>query len=325
MGTMPAWKQVLQADPTDWLLVQGAPWVQYRTWLDILDRDEGDPQASLARADIAAAAPLQTIFDQQRPDGGWEGEHLVSACSSQHQGDALSLLAVFADFGLTVEDDGVAKACEFALRFQVDNGEFRVNNEGPQHYICYSAQTLQALATLGLAGDPRVQLGYQRLVDTQRLDGGWIHSKSAQPGKRREHIPSCPHATLNALGALAAHSQLRESRVARDGAEVALRHWQEKSRPYGWGIGSTWPKLKYPYTWYGLLKYVDVLCRFPWLKQDPRLREVIDVLLDKQDDQGRWKAESIYKYWSAFCFGQKKEPSPWITLLALRSVRRVCA
>ena len=35
------------------------------------------------------------------------------------------------------------------------------------------------------------------------------------------------------------------------------------------------------------------------------------------------RAESIYKYWKGFDFGQKKAPSPWITLLALRVIKRV--
>jgi len=64
---------------------------------------------------------------------------------------------------------------------------------------------------------------------------------------------------------------------------------------------------------------------FVWLREDDRLREVMDLLLAKQDAQGRCKAASIYRYWSGFCFGQKKEPSPWITLLALRTVKRVYA
>ena len=38
---------------------------------------------------------------------------------------------------------------------------------------------------------------------------------------------------------------------------------------------------------------------------------------------GRPWAESIYQYWKGFDFGQKKAPSPWITLLALRVIKRV--
>ena len=317
------WKRVLKADPTEWLLSVGQPWVVYRTLVDILDSEEADPEVVTAKAAIARAEPINKIFAQQMTEGGWESDALCYSCSSQHQGDTMSLLSVFADFGLTVDDERVARACEFALRFQTDSGDFRVTTDDSQTFICLSANTVRSLAALGLGKDERVQRTYHYIVETQRLDGGWIHSKSAQPGRRREHIPSCPHATLNVLWALAEHPELRESQVARDGAEVVLRHWEERTRPYGWGIGSSWSKLKYPFIWYGLLKYADVLSRFAFLRGDPRLRKVIDLLIAKQDSEGRWRAESVYKYWKDFDFGQKKAPSPWITLLALRVIKRV--
>jgi hypothetical protein len=235
----------------------------------------------------------------------------------------MGLLSDLADFGFSVEDERITRACEFALRFQADSGDFKVSVDDHKSFVCLSANTARSLAAVGYADDERVQRSFDYMIDTARLDGGWIHSKSAQRGKRREHIPSCPHATLNVLWALSEIPELPESQVARGGAEVSLRHWEERTRPYGWGIGSTWPKLKYPYTWYGLLKFADLLSRFPFLKSDPRLREVVGALLEKQDDDGRWRSESIYKYWRDFCFGQKRKPSPWITLLALRTVKRV--
>ena len=319
------WQRVLKADPTEWLLSAGQPWVVYHTLVDILDREETDPDVVATRAAAAKAEPIEKIFAQQTAAGGWEADTLCYSCSSQHQGDTMSLLSALADFGLAVEDERVARACEFALRFQTDSGDFRVTVEDSQTFICLSANTVRSLAALGLGEDERVQRTYQYIVETQRLDGGWIHSKSAQRGRRREYIPSCPHATLNVLWALAEHPDLRDSQVARDGAEVVLRHWEERTRPYGWGIGSSWPRLKYPFIWYGLLKYADALSRFAFLflKGDPRLREVVDLLIAKQDGEGRWWAESIYKYWKGFDFGQKKAPSPWITLLALRVIKRV--
>jgi hypothetical protein len=234
----------------------------------------------------------------------------------------MGLLSVFADLGLTVADQRVARACEFALRFQKASGDVSVTCDDSKTFICLTGNTVRSLAVLGLLDDARVQRAYGYIVDTQRLDGGWIHSKSAQRGKSREDIPSCPLATLNVLWALAEHPELRESQVAQDGTEVLLRHWMERTRPYGWGIGTTWPKLKYPFSWYGLLKYVDVLSRFEFLRGDPRLGEVVAILASKQDEEGRWWVELAYKYWKDWCFGQKKVPSPWITLLALRAVKR---
>jgi hypothetical protein len=318
-----SWKHALKADPTEWLLAEGHPWVVYRTLIDILDRDDADDDVIAARRAIAEARPVADILAQQTPEGGWEGDYLCYSCSSKHQGDTMSLLSVFADFGLTVEDDRLARACEFALRFQTESGDFSVTCDDSKTFICLTADTTRSLAALGFREDERVPRAYSYIVDTQRLDGGWIHSKSAQRGRRCEHVPSCPYATLNVLWALTEHPELGESQVAWDAAEVLLRDWQERARPYGWGIGSAWPNLKYPFSWYGLLKYANVLSRFAFLREDPRLAEAIDLLVAKQDEDGRWQPESIYRYWKDFDFGQKKAASIWITLLALSAVKRL--
>jgi len=50
---------------------------------------------------------------------------------------------------------------------------------------------------------------------------------------------------------------------------------------------------------------------------------MVDLLLSKRDKKGRFIPESIHEVWSGFDFGQKEKPSRWITLLALRIVKRI--
>jgi len=66
-----------------------------------------------------------------------------------------------------------------------------------------------------------------------------------------------------------------------------------------------------------------VLARFPYARGKPAFREVVGEIVSKQDDRGRFYAESISRAWKPFDFGQKKAPSPWITFLALRAIKRV--
>ena len=67
---------------------------------------------------------------------------------------------------------------------------------------------------------------------------------------------------------------------------------------------------------------LEALTRFPRLYKDPRLQEMLTILESKADTQRRFTAESIWKAWSDWDFGQKKEPSPYITLLAQRILER---
>ncbi len=88
-------------------------------------------------------------------------------------------------------------------------------------------------------------------------------------------------------------------------------------------MGTDFRKLKAPFVWYDLLHVLDVLSRFSWLATDARLGEMIGTLKEKADERGCFTAESVWTPWKAWEFGQKKQPSRWITLLAWRSLGRV--
>ncbi|NLG65461.1 MAG: hypothetical protein GX537_07625, partial [Actinobacteria bacterium] len=117
----------------------------------------------------------------------------------------------------------------------------------------------------------------------------------------------------------------RDGPACRAGAEALLTLWSEsRSRhPYLFYMGTDFRKLKAPFVWYDLLHVLDVLSRFPWLVADPRLLEMVDVLLGKADGEGRFTPESVWTPWKDWEFGQKREPSRWVTLLAWRIVQRV--
>jgi hypothetical protein len=83
-------------------------------------------------------------------------------------------------------------------------------------------------------------------------------------------------------------------------------------------MGTDFRKLKVPFVWYDLLHVLDVLRRFPWLRGDARLHAMLEVLKSKADQQGRFTLESIWTAWKDWEFGQKKEPSRWLTLMAWR-------
>jgi hypothetical protein len=68
---------------------------------------------------------------------------------------------------------------------------------------------------------------------------------------------------------------------------------------------------------------LDVLSRFSWLRKDARLLDMLEILKSKADRQGRFTPESIWTAWKEWEFGQKKEPSRWLTLMAWRIIRRI--
>ncbi len=78
-----------------------------------------------------------------------------------------------------------------------------------------------------------------------------------------------------------------------------------------------------PVVWYDVLHVAEVLTRFPWFRQDARLLEIVSAVAAKADGQGRFAPESVWMAWKGWEFGQKRNPSRWVTFLALRVLRRI--
>ncbi len=68
---MSDWKNLLNSDPTDWLLEESNPSIRYYTLRWLLDLPESDPDVSFAVQSIAQSAPIQKLLSRQRPEGYW--------------------------------------------------------------------------------------------------------------------------------------------------------------------------------------------------------------------------------------------------------------
>ena len=57
--------------------------------------------------------------------------------------------------------------------------------------------------------------------------------------------------------------------------------------------------------------------------KDKRLATTLDIIREKQNEQGQWLMEFDYtgKTWADF--GAKKEPNKWVTLRALKVLKAV--
>jgi hypothetical protein len=56
---------------------------------------------------------------------------------------------------------------------------------------------------------------------------------------------------------------------------------------------------------------------------DPRMQEAIDLVISKQDDQGRWIMNDTFNGSFQVDIEEKGQPSKWVTLNALRVLKRV--
>jgi hypothetical protein len=308
---------------TTWLL-SGPPWVQYRTRFDLLSQSESEAEVRAARQAMLADPQVQGLLAELAE---WPGEVLASHKSA---GLHMHKLAFVADLGLQANDPGVDKIIARIFEHQSAEGPFQMPMNISESYggsgkdmwawaLCDAPVTLYGLLKLGLCNDPRVLKSAEYLMGLVR-DNGWPCAVSPELGKWRgpgRKDDPCPYANLVMLKALA-QTEWRDSPATHAGAEAVLSLWSksQERHPYMFYMGNDFCKLKAPLIWYDLLHVLVVLTQFPFVKGDPRLEEMLDLLASKADPQGRYTPESIWKAWSGWDFGQKKEPSRWLTFLA---------
>jgi hypothetical protein len=316
----------------DWLLASDEPWARYQTYRDLLDRPAGDRQVQQARAEMVVHPLVQGLLEQAR---SWPGYALKRHNDARHPLYAFSTLA---DFGLGHDDPGLAPALDRVLARQSADGPFQtrlrlykrfggLDGEYWTWMACDAPTLTYALLAMGLDGHPAVERAVQHLLD-QVEDNGWRCTAAPElgafrgPGRRQD---PCPVANLYALKVLALLPSQTAADLAEPGIETLLAHWNHEfeRKLYLFGAGSDFRKLKYPFVWYDILHVAEVLSRFPSACQDPRFHELLTTITAQADEQGRYTATSMYRAWQGWSFADKKRPSPWLTLLVNRILKRV--
>jgi hypothetical protein len=319
-------------DLIQWLLESNEPWTRYRTLIDLLDRPEDDAEVQAARAEMVAHPQVQALIEAA---AAWPSYALKRHNDAKHPIYKFSTLA---DFGVRADDPGMEAAIEAVLAHQSDEGPFQTPINVPKVFggtgedmwtwvVCDAPTLLYALLALGLRDDERVQRAVDCLIGLVD-DNGWRCRAAPELGKFRgpgRKDDPCPIANVYALKVLSQVPELVDNPAAHAGAEMLLGHWERRTerKIYLFGIGTDFRKLKYPFVWYDILHVTDVLSRFLFVRADARFREMVDAITDQTDGEGRYTAASMYIAWKGWSFADKKNPSPWLTFLALRIQQRV--
>ncbi len=317
-------ENLLKKELIAWLL-EGDPWVVYRTLIDLLDKDKTDDAVVATKKAVNQHRLIRKIFSDLN-DGGYWGKPKDIHTWWPKKDTTFWLLPVLADFGYTVDDQKIARACEYMFTAQLPTGAFGWDPP-TKPGDCHTAIIVESLAKMGLQHDYRLKKAYNWLERRQRLDGGFWCKDTGQVAQPREKERSCAMATMFVLGAFAQDHELKDGEVANKSVDLLFNCWENRGRIKYAGhdsqVGSDWEKLKYPFTDYKILKFLDVLSQFSRDRNRLQKSQMVELLLQKQDETGRFTPESTVRIWKDFDFGQKDNPSRWITLLALRIMKRI--
>ena len=133
-------------------------------------------------------------------------------------------------------------------------------------FHCVSSLLLSCMAKMsGRAKESFVPYS-RKVMEAMRLDGGWHCAKSRARDQKLEATDSCPMDNLNVLRFMGCYEESLTDPRFNGAADFLLMHWRRRAeplRPYGFGIGTQFQKLKYPEVKYGILQVLDTLSLYP--------------------------------------------------------------
>lgn len=331
---MSDWKSYLKADPTEWLLEDDNPSVKYFTLKDILGKPEKDAVVTRAKKEIMKTGTAPRILEKQAPGGYWgKAEDFYER--SKYRGTVWQFI-ILGELGVDAKDKRVVKACEFILKHSRDpkSGGFSYmgNRSGGIHgkvIPCLTGNMLCSLIRFGYLEDPRVRQGIEWIVKYQRFDDkvkeapqGWPYSWKQCWGRHTCHMGVVKN--LKALSEIPVNKRTRGVKeTIEKAAEYLLKHHiYKRSHNLEKVSKEAWLKFGFPLMWKDdALEILGILTRLGY--KDKRMQEAVDLLISKQDEQGRWKLESTFNGKFLVNIEQEGKPSKWVTLNALRVLKRI--
>jgi hypothetical protein len=246
-------------------------------------------------------------------------------------------LSFLVDVGITEKDADFTQLVSAMKKSKSLEGLFRLPMQISSHYggngeelfawaLCDAPLLLYAASKLGFEKQ-ELEKGVGYLASLHK-ENGWpcIVSKELGnfrgPGKKDD---PCPYATLIMLKLLSLPAFSTEKTVASLGRESLLNLWEQSKtkHPYMFYMGTDFRKLKAPFVWYDILHVLEVLSLSSEVFPDKRFLEMLALVNAKADEKGLFTPESIWTAYKGWDFGQKKEPSQWLTFLIYRINRRV--
>jgi len=326
------WTSVLQADPRKHLLQSEEPFTVFGTLVDLLNLPKTHPMVKKVRKSVLADERIQEIVQNLPAD--W-ASYLVKG--HQKADYPPSILLLLFDFGISKKDfPQIESLLEQMMNLQDEEGRFQSLAMFPRSKpmigssLCDTHIITETLLLGGYDGTKGIQkaidfIGLQIKETSQGV--AWkcepnSTSNARGPG-RKDDI--CPQVTIEALRLFSHLPKKKHPEELLDAGRTLLRCYEQSKdhRPYLFGHGSRFKKLRPPFFWYNIGAVLDTTSRYPELVQESAFQDMLSIITSKADENGRFTPESIYLPFKNWSFGQKKVWSPWTTFYICRILQRV--
>ena len=308
------WQEKLVSDPLPWLLEPDPanPGVRYFALMDLMGKPPGDPEVRAAQKAVMNSGPVPVVLNAQHAAGYWV--EAGPGYYPKYTGTVWQIIFL-AQLGASLDDDRVRKGAAYVLdqaRSKRDGFSINGNNSGLVH--CLQGNLCAALITLGFLGDVRLDAALHWLACSitgqgiapakePKAEVRYLRSGNSAPGfacSANAHMP-CAWGAVKAMLALSkVPPKVRTAEIKaalKTGVEFLLgRDPAVADYPMGYSAkpSRSWFQFGYPVGYVtDVLQNLDVLTALGY-GRDARLSNGLDLLLSKQNGQGRWNMEYTY-------------------------------
>lgn len=329
------WKVTLKADPTDWLLEEENPSVRYFTLKDILDRPENEERVQTVKREIMQSGIVPGILRRQQ-----EPAYLQvypEFYTAKYKGLVWQLI-VLAEMG-AVANSQIKEQCEYIISHsqETEDGGFAMNTSAKKGggritevIPCLTGNMVWSLIHFGYLDDPRLQKAIDWITRFMRFNDGVENDPQGPPYDRLEICwgkHTCFMGIVKALKGLSAIPPERRTNEINDTINKAaefllIHHIYKRSHDLSKTAKPGWLKFGFPLMYQtDALEILDILTQLGI--NDIRMDDAINIVIAKQDGMGRWRTENTSNTDQLLIpMGQKDEQSKWLTLRAMRVLKR---
>jgi hypothetical protein len=334
-----SWQNQLDQEAVSWLLESESPGVRYLALRDLLDCPPDDAEYRQASALAHTQGPIAPILDAMHEAGYWGGP---GAGYQTKYTSAVWEVILLAQLGARIEaDPRIATACAYLLDNALcSGGQFSTNGLPSGTADCLQGNLCWAMTELG-CDDPRLEQAYDWMART--ITGEGIAPMGTRDVPERYYAGKCgPNFACGANNKLPCawgaskvmlalanwpedHRTPQIERAIRTGLDFLLEPDPATANyPNGWAEkpSGNWWKFGFPVFYITDILQVAEAITALGCGDDPRLANTLQLIRSKQDAQGRWLLDYDYRGKTLVDFGPKKQPNKWVTLRALRVLKK---
>jgi hypothetical protein len=323
-------------DVLAWLLERDTPGVRYLALRDLLRLPPDDPELVEARTTAHREGPIAAILAEMNDEGYWHTPGPGYNPKYRATVWTVSLLAQLG--GSAAMDERIKTACDYLLTHALTTyGQFTASGSPSGTADCLQGNLCAALVDLG-CDDPRLETAFEWMARSVTSEGvGSTDDRKTQPrfyasgncgpefACAANNKLSCAWGGVKVMLAFSKWPVERRTplieRAVQRGVDFLFSTDPAKADyPMGYNEkpNRAWWKFGFPVFYItDLLQNVEALVGLG-CGHDARLANALDIIREKQDDQGRWPLEYDYTGKTWLDFGEKKQPNKWVTLRAMR-------